>query len=332
MSKVSSLAKAFYLLVMGIAAAAGSEKSIAADAVAVPVIIDTDIGDDIDDAFALALAVSDSRINVVGVTTAWGDTHTRTLLVRRLLAAAGRSDIPVAEGLPTPNKVAFTQRPWAMGASDQGPAESAVAFIGAAARRDPGHIVLLSLAPAVNIQQLLVQDPQGAHLLREVVAMGGSIHAGYRSAGVIPPEHPSAEYNVAVAPDAFRALLESGLRVTLFPLDSTQIGLQELDRDRLFGYGSALTDSLTLLYHQWRLRNEWGQLTPTLFDVVPLNWVIDPSSCHPEPMHVAVDALGYTRSQSGAPNAGVCLTVQGSGVTDRVMRDLTVTAARTGPP
>ena len=68
-----------------------------------PVVIDTDVGDDIDDAFALVLALSDPRLDVIGITTAWGDTHTRALLVRRLLATLGRTDVPVAEGPPTPS-------------------------------------------------------------------------------------------------------------------------------------------------------------------------------------------------------------------------------------
>src|SRR6266478_7617955 len=55
-----------------------------------PVIIDTDIGDDIDDAFALAIALQDPHLEVIGITTAWGDTRTRALLVRRLLATLGR--------------------------------------------------------------------------------------------------------------------------------------------------------------------------------------------------------------------------------------------------
>ncbi|MBV8741307.1 MAG: nucleoside hydrolase, partial [Sinobacteraceae bacterium] len=55
----------------------------------VPVILDTDVGDDIDDAFALAVALKDPRLEVIGITTAWGDTRTRTLLVRRLLATLG---------------------------------------------------------------------------------------------------------------------------------------------------------------------------------------------------------------------------------------------------
>jgi len=74
-----------------------------------PVIIDTDVGDDIDDAFALTVALKDSRLEVLGVTTAWGDTRTRTLLVRRLLSTLGRRDVVVAQGPATANAVPFTQ-------------------------------------------------------------------------------------------------------------------------------------------------------------------------------------------------------------------------------
>src|SRR5262249_56137201 len=77
-----------------------------------PVIIDTDVGDDIDDAFALAIALQDPRLEVIGVTTAWGDTRTRVLLVRRLLAALGRSNIVVAQGPATRNTATFTQKKW----------------------------------------------------------------------------------------------------------------------------------------------------------------------------------------------------------------------------
>ena len=68
------------------------------------VIIDTDIGDDVDDAFALGLALSSPELQILGVTTAWGDTHLRARLADRLLVETSRSDIPVAEGIPTPSK------------------------------------------------------------------------------------------------------------------------------------------------------------------------------------------------------------------------------------
>ena len=62
------------------------------------VIIDTDIGDDIDDAFALALALKSPELKVLGVTTTFGNTEMRARLLDRYLKAVGRSDIPVFAG------------------------------------------------------------------------------------------------------------------------------------------------------------------------------------------------------------------------------------------
>src|SRR5580698_6642249 len=77
-------------------------------------IIDTDIGDDIDDAFALALALKSPELKILGVTTAFGDTDLRARLVDRYLTAVGRGDIPIAAGVPTQhtNNV-FTQAAYA---------------------------------------------------------------------------------------------------------------------------------------------------------------------------------------------------------------------------
>jgi inosine-uridine nucleoside N-ribohydrolase len=274
-----------------------------------PVIIDTDIGDDIDDAFAVALALADPRLEVVGITTAWGDTRTRTLLVRRLLAAMDRQDVAVAQGSATANPVPFTQRQWAVGASDTAPAPDAIDFIAAQARKRPGEITLIALAPLSNVQALQQRDPQALRMLRQVVMMGGSIHAGYRQGGALPVAEPSAEYNIASLPRAFADLLQSGVPVKLFPLDSTQVKFDEVRRDRLFAHGSPTSDALTLLYHQWRLLNSWGQLTPTLFDVVPVVWMLQPSTCPLTPLRVSVDERGYTRLVQGEANVAACLEV-----------------------
>src|SRR5579864_9816139 len=65
------------------------------------IIIDTDIGDDIDDAFAVALALRSPELQILGISTTFGDTETRAKLVDRILGEAGRADIPVAAGTPT---------------------------------------------------------------------------------------------------------------------------------------------------------------------------------------------------------------------------------------
>jgi inosine-uridine nucleoside N-ribohydrolase len=285
-----------------------------------PVIIDTDVGDDIDDAFALALALQDARLNVVGVTTAWGDTRTRVLLVRRLLETLGRKDVVVAQGPETPNTVPFTQKRWASGATDTAPAPDAIGFIRDQVHKRPGEITLIALAPLSNVEALQQRAPRALRELKQVVLMGGSIYAGYNQGGAIPVAQPSAEYNIAAAPRGLTILLESGVPVRMFPLDSTQIKFDEVRRDRLFAHGSPASDALALLYHQWRLLNSWGQITPTLFDVVPVVWMLQPSTCPLTPLRITVDAQGYTRPAAGAPNTAVCLSID-ENTTQRLIID-----------
>ena len=285
-----------------------------------PVIIDTDVGDDIDDAFALAIALQDPHLEVIGVTTAWGDTRTRTLLVRRLLASLGRQDVVVAQGPATANAVPFTQKNWALGANDTSSAPDAIEFLREQAHKRPGEITLIALAPLSNVAALAQRDTTALPAFKQVVMMGGSIHAGYNRGGAIPVAEPSAEYNIASAPGGLMALLQSKVAVKMFPLDSTQIKFDEVRRDRLFAYGSPASDALALLYHQWRLLNSWGQITPTLFDVVPVTWLLDPASCPVTPLRIEVDARGFTRPVSGAANVEVCLSLH-EDTTQRLIMD-----------
>jgi inosine-uridine nucleoside N-ribohydrolase len=302
--------------------AAADAGAAAATVPPLPVIIDTDVGDDIDDAFALAIALQDPRLEVLGVTTAWGDTRLRVLLVRRLLATLGRRDVVVAQGPSTASSVPFTQKKWALGASDTSPAPDAIEFISEQAHKRPAKITLVALAPLSNIEALARRHPDALRDLRQVIMMGGSIHAGYNQGGAIPNPEPSAEYNVASAPGGLAVLLQSKVAVRMFPLDSTQIKFDEVRRDRLFAYGSPAADALALLYHQWRLLNSWGQITPTLFDVVPVAWLLEPSTCPVTPLRIAVDERGYTRPVSGTANVEACLTVDENATQRLIMNAL----------
>jgi inosine-uridine nucleoside N-ribohydrolase len=313
--KIQSFAKVALVASLGLCCF-GAIPSIAATTERIPVIIDTDIGDDIDDAFALALAVTSPKLSVLGVTTAWGDTQKRVWLTRRLLAALGRPDIPVAQGPKTDTKIEFTQSAWAEGHADKSNAPDMVSFLANMVAKYPGQITLIALAPLTNIEALAKADPKILAGFKSVVMMGGSIHFGYNKYGAIRNTLPSAEYNVASSPQGLRNLLDSGVPVTMFPLDASQIKFDEVRRDRVLGFGSAATDALAALYHQWRLRNTWGQITPTLFDSAPVAWLQDPSLCQPKASHVEVDDKGFTTLTPGQPNASVCLSIDD----DRVVK------------
>jgi inosine-uridine nucleoside N-ribohydrolase len=270
------------------------------------VIIDTDIGDDVDDAFALALALSNRHLQILGVTTAWGNTDLRARLVERLLTATGRANIPVAAGPKTPAAAPFTQSSWAE--AFPAPANgwpNAVDFILEQARRYPGQVTLISLAPLSTVGALIEKDPATFRKLKRVVMMGGSIRQGYGDLGYLPDHGPSAEYNIKMDIPAAKALFASRVPIEMMPLDSTQLKLDEVLRAVVFEEKSPTTDALHALYQHWSTYP--GNVTPTLFDAMAVAVVLQPALCPVTPMRIRVDDLGFTREVSGAPNASVCL-------------------------
>lgn len=266
------------------------------------IIIDTDIGDDIDDAFAVVLALRSPELQILGITTTFGDTATRARLVDRLLAVARREDILVAVGTPTQPKTAFTQRAYAAG--DHLPPTAhpaAVDFILGQIKRYPGEITLVEIGPLFNVGALIDRDPATFRKLRRVVMMGGSIERGYGWVRGGPPVPPEPEWNIVNDIPAAQKLFASGVPIYLMPLDSTQLKLDESKREFLFRQHKPLTNALGVLYR------EWGQQTPTLFDPMTIEYILRPEVCPVQPMDIQVDAKGYTRRIDGRPDGEVCL-------------------------
>lgn len=266
------------------------------------VILDTDIGDDIDDVFALSLALTSPELRVVGITSAWGDTALRSRMIDRVLCETGRGDIPVLTGVPTnkPDAAAFSQAPWAR-AGLMHQHGDAVAFILDQARLHPGEITLIAIAPLTNIGAAIDRDPVAFRKLKRVVLMGGSVVRGYGDVSA----KPSAEYNIAMDPVAAQKLFRSGVPIFMMPLDSTQIPFVAERRAELASISTPLTDSIQVLINEWDRTTH--QHDPTLFDPVAVAYAIDPGTCATTPEHIEVDERGYTRAVPGAPNAQVCL-------------------------
>ncbi len=265
------------------------------------VILDTDIGDDIDDAFALGLALHSPEVKLVGIETAWGDTTLRARLVNRLLRETHHAGIPIAVGIATKSKVPFTQARWARGGSAPLPRIDAVDFLLRAIRENPGEITLVAIAPLTNIGAAIDRDPATFRKLKRVVMMGGSIRRGYDDPNGRVVNTPSAEYNIASDVAAAKKLFASGVPIFMMPLDSTQLRLDAANRAALAAGATRLTSALMQLYRQW------GQQTPVLYDAMAMAYVVEPGLCPVTPMRIKVDAQGYTRDGAGAPNVSACL-------------------------
>src|SRR5712692_9691247 len=238
------------------------------------VIIDTDIGDDIDDAFALALALRSPELQIIGITTTFGDTETRAKLLDRFLAGVGHPEIPVATGAPSPPKTTFTQRRYAEGghfAKLSHPA--AVAFLLEQIHRNPGQITLIAIGPLINVGAAIDKDPATFRKLKRVIIMGGSIKRGYGDVGFGPPQPPQPEWNILNDIPSAQKLFGAGVPLFVMPLDATQLKLDEVKRA----------------------------------------FLVNPALCPVQPMHIRVDEKGFTRPDPGPPdapnppNAQVCL-------------------------
>ena len=266
------------------------------------IIIDTDIGDDIDDAFALALALRSPQLQILGISTTFGDTELRAKLTDRFLGEVGRQDIPVAAGTSTFFKSNFTQRQYAEGGhSAKSSHPNSTDFILDQIRKNPNQLTLVAIGPLVNIGALIDKDADMFRKLKRVVLMGGSVYRRYGDMGYAPPRGPEPEWNIKNDIPSAQKLFASRVPIFMMPLDSTQLKLDEVKRPLIFRAGTPLTDALTLLY------TEWGQQTPTLFDVMTLAYILDPKLCPVTPMHITVDDQGSTRPGPGTPNAQVCL-------------------------
>ena len=338
--KISRFVVGLCVLVMEIAVTMGAcrqparagEHAAAEPQVANPqlVILDTDIGDDIDDAFALALVLRSPELKLLGIATEYGDTELRARLLDRYLNAVGRNDTPVGAGVATAHSNVFTQAAYASQTPDSRQSKKhpdAVEFLLGQIRARPGQITLIAIGPLFNIQAAIERDRATFRKLKRVVMMGGSIDRGYDGRNG-ERRSPDAEWNTNRDPAGARALLASGVPVFMMPLDSTQIHLETKERETIFAHGSPLTDQLTLLYHQWMANSDGHPVTPTLFDPVAVAYAVRPDLCPATPMRLEVDDKGFTKRIEGAPNAQVCLKSDESGFLELLLNRIAAEGVR----
>ena len=267
------------------------------------VILDTDIGDDIDDAWALGFVISYSGFTPLGVTITHGNTPARAKIALKLLHITGRDDVPVFLGRKT-NDLVFQQYSWAEDFTAKRPNEkSAADFIVETVRRYPGEVTLIAIGPLQNIADALRKEPDLGKYVKRVVLMSGCIYGTAYS-----PDHPVREWNVYQSTADAQLVYGAGLPLTIVPLDSTtHIRLSDPERKRVSDYASPLTYSLECLYRLW-LSGPSERMT--LHDQLAIAETASPGSFFgkQETLPLIVDEQGYTRidRELGKP-VRVCL-------------------------
>lgn len=210
-----------------------------------PVVLDTDLGSDVDDALALAVLLGSPELRLLGATTVYGDTVLRARLLTRFAGLAGRR-VPCVAGARTPLSGADVWLSGAEGALWTGlddtavplpgdappvddPEDAAAAWIVDLARRNPG-LEVVAIGPLTNLARAVDLDPGLTRRLARVWVMGGRYDG---SAEDVLTEHNARSDDVA-----WRRVTRSGLPLTLVGLDVTrEVRLSMADVGAIGGWG-----------------------------------------------------------------------------------------------
>lgn len=277
-----------------------------------PVILDTDIGTDIDDTWALAMLLNSPELRLGAVVTSHGDTRYRALLAAKMLAAGGREDVPVGEGTGggelAPNRRG--QEAWLDG---YGPDAYGGVYRTDGAQlmvdtimASPEPMAVLCIGPASTTAQALRLAPQIATRAR-FVGMHGAVRRGYRGSPT-----PVPEYNVFEDVASFRTVLAAPWPITLTPLDTC--GIVTLEDDEYSAVRDAdtpLARALLANYRAWAAALNRPELaeerSTTLFDTVAvyLAYGDDLLEMETVPLAVRDDGLTYEAADGRPVNAAL---------------------------
>lgn len=308
------------------------------------IIIDTDPG--IDDAMAIFFALNSPELDLIGLTTIFGNGHTdlTTINALRLLEIAGRPDIPVAIGAAQPLASGFDEPGAVVHGDDaqgnlhlplpttQPISQTAAEFIVEQIMRAPGEITLVPIGPLTNIALALQLEPRIATATREVVIMGGN-------ALCMGNITPAAEANIYHDPEAADVVFGAGWPVTMVGLDVTQKTIMTREQlDRLAQSSTATAKHLSAIirfYHDFTLKaNQLDGIY--LHDPTTLAYLVAKDAFQTNAWKMRVETEGISRGKTwpadrtnkwgtaweNRPRVNVCVDVNDQQISDLILERL----------
>ena len=201
----------------------GAAEAAGPKAARIPVILDTDIGDDIDDTWALALLLKSPELDLKLVVTDQGKAAYRARIVAKFLERAGRTDVAVGLGTPVGNLAdqGGGQTPWVQGydlmAYPGKVHEDGVQAMIDTIMNAPQPVTVIAIGPVPTLAAALERQPQIAKRAK-FVGMHGSVRRGYDGA-----KDPAPEYNVKCNPKACQKVFTAPWDMTITPLDTCSL-------------------------------------------------------------------------------------------------------------
>jgi len=278
----------------------------------IPVIFDTDICDDIDDTWALAMLLQSPEFDIKLITTEVGNTQSKAKTVAKFLKTVGRTDIPIGIGVQQ-HKGRHRQDAWAKDyelSSYPGKIyEDGVQALIDTIMKSSSKIKLVAVGPLPNIAAALEREPKIANKA-EFVGMHGSIRRGY---GNNPK--PSPEYNVKAFVKEAQMVFTASWDITITPLDTCGIvQLKGQKYQKVLNNNSPLTNALMENYRVWyrqgilnndrdlsedeldkRVDEKCNSSSSTLFDTVGIYLAMSIELVKMEKLPIIVTDDGYTK-------------------------------------
>ena len=302
------------------------------------IIIDTDPG--IDDATAIFFALASPELDLIGLTTIFGNVKTSlaTTNALRLLEIANRPDIPVAEGTHDPLTTRYTYNTDHIHGSDgQGNVylpppqlkpiqQTAVNFIIKQAKKFPGEITLVPIGPLTNLALALRLEPNLPNYIHEVVLMGGN-------AFVPGNATQAAEANIYNDPEAADLVFGADWNVTMVGLDVThQVNMTRDDIAQYAPMNNPMAQhAAKILPFYLDFYNQFNPNIDGIFvhDSSAIAYVIQPELFKTVQHPIRVETQGLGRGKTwcnthdplpppwqGRPNINICVEVDGRAVID----------------
>lgn len=244
------------------------------------VIIDTDIGDDIDDAFALTFAIHSPELEVVGVTTVFRNSSIRAKIAKALLESYGKNDIPVCAGMDIPfvqklfdrendkfdsaGRLIPCQYEETVMGNYEADEEWGPDFIIRKVSEYPGEIILIPIGPLTNIATAIRKRPEIVSKIKKIILMGGVFHEDF------------PEWNILCDPEAARMVFTSGVKIYTVGLDVTMKCKLSPEKVKQFEtLGRSGSKVLSAMMKKWFEHYQFE--CPVLHDPLTVGCVIDPS-------------------------------------------------------
>lgn len=224
----------------------------------IKIVIDTDIGDDVDDAFAVALALKTEEIEVLGITTVFKNASMRAKILKQELKAFKKEEVPVYVGADVNLNGTFSTFPYEkigadgkpiMTAYDDGMKDYEADGNDAAeklleiASENEGEVTLVAIGPLTNVATAIKKDPVRFAKFKRIIVMGGC-SKNWR------------EWNIMCDPEAADIVLNSGADITLIGNDCTnKCYVREKDEIALKNIKGEEGDFLRKMYACWKANN-----------------------------------------------------------------------------